>query len=151
MPEAPGAAGRRWATGRQRVREEDVMRGVRRLAMVAGLLAVAMVLAACGGDDGGDGGGGGTGATTSGGTGGGGTAITIQGFAFRPSTLQVSGETTLTITNDDSVTHSFTLDDGSVDQEIAAGETVDVTVDLSQTTGFHCRFHSSMTGSLEVT
>jgi plastocyanin len=115
------------------------------MTLVAGLFAVAMVLSACGGDDGGNGGddGGATG-------GGGGTAITIEGFAFSPSTLQVSGETTLTITNEDSASHTFTLDDGSVDQELGEGESVEVTVNVSATTGFHCRFHPQMTGTLEV-
>jgi plastocyanin len=120
--------------------------------LVVALFAVTLVLAACSGDDEGDGGttgdtGGGTTATT--GTGGG-SAITIEGFAFDPSTLQVSGETTITLTNNDSAAHTFTLDDDSVDEEIPAGESVDVTVNPSGTTGFHCRFHSSMTGTLEV-
>jgi plastocyanin len=119
------------------------MRGTRWTRPVAGLFAIALVLAACGGDD--DGGGGGT---TGGG--GGGTAITIEGFAFSPSTVQVSGETTLTITNNDTATHTFTLDDESVDQEIAAGESADVTVDPAETTGFHCEIHPQMTGTLEV-
>ena len=128
------------------------MRGARWGRLVLALFAVTLVLAACSGDDDGDGGttgdtGGGTTATT--GTSGG-SAITIEGFAFDPATLQVSGETTITITNNDSATHSFTLDDDSVDEEIPAGESVDVTENLSATTGFHCRFHSSMTGTLEV-
>lgn len=134
------------------------MRHVRWGRVIAGAMAVSLVLAACSGDDDGDGGG-----TTGGATGGGetaatdatgatagGTAITIAGFAFSPATLQVSGETTLTITNDDSATHTFTLDDGSVDQEIAAGESVDVTVNVSETTGYHCAIHPQMTGTLEV-
>jgi plastocyanin len=127
------------------------------MSLFVGLFLVSLVLAACGGDNGGGGPTGGTSTGTTGTTGatgttggGGGAAITIQGFAFDPSTLQVSGETTITITNNDGVTHTFTLDDGSVDQEIAAGESVDVTVNISQTTGFHCRIHASMTGTLEV-
>jgi plastocyanin len=117
--------------------------------LVVALFAVTLVLAACSGDDGGDGGT--TGDTGSGTTASsGGSAITIEGFAFDPATLQVSGETTITITNNDSAAHTFTLDDDSVDQEIPAGESVDVTVNVSETTGFHCRFHSSMTGTLEV-
>jgi len=119
------------------------MRGTRWTRPVAGMFAIALVLAACGGDD--EGGGGDTTGET-----GGGTAITIEGFAFSPTALQVSGEATITITNNDSAVHSFTLDDDSVDQEIPAGETVDVAVNVSETTGFHCRFHAAMTGTLEV-
>ena len=40
-----------------------------------------------------------------------------------------AGSTEITITNADSVDHTFTLDDGSVDETIAAGETVTVTVE----------------------
>ncbi len=130
------------------------MRSTRWMPVLAGLFVVAMALAACGGDDGGSGTTGSTTGTTGGTTGttggGGGTAITIQGFAFDPSTLQVSGETALTITNNDDVTHTFTLDDGSVDQEVPAGESIEVTVNVSETTGFHCKIHTSMTGTLEV-
>ncbi len=89
---------------------------------------------------------------TTGTTGGaGGTTITAEGFAFNPATLQVpSGETTLTITNNDGATHTFTLDDGSADQEVPAGESIEVTVNITASTGFHCKIHPSMTGTLEV-
>jgi plastocyanin len=77
--------------------------------------------------------------------------IGIADLAFEPSTLTVaSGETTITVTNSDSVTHTFTLDDGSVDETIDPGQSVDVTVNLTATTGFHCSIHPSMTGTLQV-
>jgi plastocyanin len=122
------------------------------MPLVVGLFALTLLAAACSSDDNGGGstGGSSTGGTTGATGGGGGTTITIQGLAFDPSTLTVSGETTITITNNDSTTHTFTLDDGSVDQEIPAGETVDVTVNVSASTGFHCKIHPSMTGTLEV-
>lgn len=124
------------------------MRWVRGVAL---LFALAFVLAACGGDDEG----GGTTDTTGGTTGtetgtGGGAAITIEGFAFDPSTISVSGPTEITITNNDSAAHTFTLDDGSVDEEIAGGASATVTVDVSASTGFACRFHPAMTGTVEV-
>jgi plastocyanin len=119
------------------------------LRLLAGVLALSLVLAACGGDDdGGDETGGGETAETGGG--GGGTSITIADFAFDPSTITVSGPTEVTITNEDSAAHTFTLDDGSVDQEIAGGESATVTVDVAETTGFACRFHPDMTGTVEV-
>jgi plastocyanin len=74
----------------------------------------------------------------------------IEGFAFDPSTISVSGPTEFTITNNDSATHTFTLDDGSVDAEIAGGESTAVTIDVSESTGFVCRFHPQMTGTVEV-
>ena len=114
--------------------------------LVVALAAVAVVAAACGGDD--EGGG------TTGGNGGGGasdgTTITIRDFAFDPATLQVSGQATLTVTNEDSTAHTFTLDDGSVDQDLAPGDSAEVTVEVSETTGFHCEIHPNMTGTLEV-
>lgn len=118
------------------------------LRVLAGAFALTLVLAACGGDDeGGDETGGGTtGATET----GGGTSITIADFAFDPNTISVSGPTEITITNEDSADHTFTLDDGSVDQEIAAGQSETVTVDVSETTGWVCRFHPTMTGTVEV-
>ncbi len=131
------------------------MRRTRWTFAVVGLFALMLVAAACSSDD--NGGGttsgtttGATGTTTGASGGGGGSAITIQGFAFDPSTITVSGETTLTITNNDDVTHTFTLDDGSVDEQIPAGQAVDVTVNVSATTGWHCKIHPSMTGTLEV-
>ena len=120
------------------------------LRLLAGVFALSLVLAACGGDDdGGDETGGDTAATGATDTGGG-TSITIADFAFDPSTISVSGPTEITITNDDSAAHTFTLDDGSVDQEIAGGESATVTVDVSESTGFVCRFHPQMTGTVEV-
>jgi plastocyanin len=124
--------------------------------LVAGLFVLSLVVAACSSDDNG----GGTTATTGGATGstgstaatggGGGTTITIAGFAFDPSTITVSGPTEVTITNNDSTTHTFTLDDGSVDQTMDPGATETVTVDVSASTGFHCNIHPQMTGQIEV-
>jgi plastocyanin len=124
--------------------------------LVAGLFVLSLVVAACGGDDdGGDTTGttgttGATGATEETGSTGGGTSITIAGFAFDPNTITVSGPTEVTITNDDDATHTFTLDDDSVDETIDAGATATVTVDVSQTTGFHCTIHPQMTGTVEL-
>ena len=92
-----------------------------------------------------------TGSTAAtGGGGGGGTTITIAGFAFDPDTITVSGPTEVTVTNEDSATHTFTLDDGSVDETVEPGATVTVTVDVSAATGFHCNIHPQMTGQIEV-
>jgi plastocyanin len=123
--------------------------------LVAGLFVLSLVVAACSSDDNG----GGTTATTGGAThstgstaatGGGGTTITIAGFAFDPDTITVSGPTEVTVTNEDSATHTFTLDDGSVDETVDPGATVTVTVDVSAATGFHCNIHPQMTGQIEV-
>jgi plastocyanin len=120
---------------------------VKRVALAA-ILLVTLVAASCSGDDGN---GGDTGGDTGGATGGGGSSITIVDFAYDPSTLSVSsGSSEIEVTNEDDADHTFTLDDGSVDQEIAAGESATVTVDISESTGFHCTIHPDMTGTLEV-
>jgi plastocyanin len=136
------------------------MRGTRWTALIAGLFAMALVLAACGGvDDGGTSGAtatsgptGATGATATGATatGGGGTEVTIEGLAYHPSTITVSGPTEIAVTNNDTTAHTFTLDDGSAELELDAGESGTLTVDVSETTGFHCEIHPSMTGTIEV-
>jgi plastocyanin len=117
-------------------------------SILAALLTVSILLAACSDD-----GGGGTTAST--GTTNelvGGTTITIESTAsgFEPSTITVSGPTEVTVANDDSVTHTFTLDDDSVSELLAGGETVTVTVDVSETTSFLCNIHPEMTGTIEV-
>ncbi|HEY8117044.1 MAG TPA: cupredoxin domain-containing protein [Actinomycetota bacterium] len=129
------------------------MTKARWVRFVAGLFVLSLVVAACSSDDeaGGTTGttGGATGATQTG-SGGGGTTVTISGFAFHPDTITVSGPTEVTITNEDSTTHTFTLDDGSVDETVEPGATETVTVDVSASTGFHCNIHPQMTGQIEV-
>jgi plastocyanin len=131
------------------------MTKARWVRFVAGLFVLSLAVAACSSDDGGGTTGttgttgGATGATETG-PGGGGTTITIAGFAFDPDTITVSGPTEVTITNNDSTTHTFTLDDGSVDQTMDPGATETVTVDVSASTGFHCNIHPQMTGQIEV-
>ncbi len=121
------------------------MKRPRVLARLGLVLATGLVLAACGGDsDAGDGGGGGGGEHT----------VTIEGFEFQPNTLSAGAgeQVSLTITNNDSVAHSFTLDDGGVSKDVQGGQTIEVTVPFptSGSAGFHCRFHPNMTGTLEV-
>jgi plastocyanin len=122
----------------------DTLGGLR----LAGLaLSLVLLLAACGSSSDGGGGSGGDG-------GGGGLTLTIEGFAFQPKTLSApSGQqSTVTITNEDSVTHNFTLDDGGVSRDVPPGQTVEVTVPFpaSGTAGFHCKFHPSITGTLRA-
>jgi plastocyanin len=107
------------------------------MRLVAGLFAVALVLAACGDGDG---------------VTGEGSSLTIEGFAFVPSTVQVStGNTTITVTNNDAVTHTFTTDEELVDETIGGGETVEIPLTTAgrDRLGFHCSIHPEMTGTLE--
>jgi len=118
--------------------------------LVSLVVVLGLMLAACSGNKSSGGGGGQTGGATGG---GGGTSITIQNFAFHPNALTLPpGKVTLSVTNDDSVLHSFTLDDGSVSQDIQPGTTeqVTITVPSSGTPGWHCKYHPDMTGTITV-
>ena len=130
------------------------MNGRRLLAILAAVSALTLVGVACSSNDNGGGStGGATGGATGGGSTGGGASVTmsVKDFEFDPSTVPVSsGETTITITNNGAVQHSFTLDDNSVSQIIAPGATETVTVNITADAGFHCQFHSQMTGTLTV-
>jgi plastocyanin len=127
------------------------MRGPR----IAGLLLVAVVLTAAGCSSGSSSSTSSTASTPSAPAGGGGgtstPTITAANFAFDPNSVNVSsGKVTLTVTNNDSTDHTFTLDDGSSNTPLPPGQTQTITLDLTQTVGWHCSIHPSMTGTLNV-
>lgn len=119
------------------------------MSLLGALFAITLLAAACGGDDTtpppGDGGS----PSESAGSGGG-ADLTIVDFGFSPTELSVTEGQTISISNTGDVSHTFTTDDGAIDQTISPGETVDVTLTGVTTGGFHCRFHSQMTGTLTV-
>ena len=122
----------------------------RHLATVVLMTAVALFATACSSSNGGGSNGGGS-SPASGGSAGGGTTIVAQNFAFAPGTVDVqSGKVTLTVTNKDSVEHTFTLDDGSSSTDLPPGSTETIKLDLTKTIGWHCNIHPSMTGTLKV-
>jgi plastocyanin len=119
--------------------------------LVAALAVLVLVLAACSKST--SGGGSTSSPPGGGGGGGGGTSITISNFAFHPNALTLPpGKVTLSVTNNDSTLHSFTLDNGSVSQDIQPGTTAQVTITVpsSGTLGWHCRIHPTMTGTITV-
>ncbi len=138
---------------------------MRRIVLTAAIAALALApLSACGDDDDDSTGGGdgttapaaspGSAAGTSGApgtTGGGGTgaSIDITEFAFPAETQVVAGEP-LTVTNDTGSAHTITADDDSFNQEVGPGETIELVVDEPGSYPYHCNFHASMTGVLEV-
>jgi plastocyanin len=139
---------------------------MRKLAIV--LVAVlGLGLVACGGGDGGGdttgptgsatGATGATGATASGCedlTSGAIFTLTISGFAFHPDCFTAKASQGITIVNEDSATHSFTISGSQVDVTIDAGQTFNgepVTGVLEPGTyDFFCRSHPSMTGQITV-
>ena len=119
------------------------------MSLLGALFALTLLAAACGGDEtppAGDGGSPSESASTD----GGGSDLTIVDFGFSPTELSVTEGQTISITNTGDVSHTFTTDDDAIDQTISPGETVDVTLTGVTSGGFHCRFHSQMTGTLTV-
>lgn len=138
------------------------------LAVGAVLLLVA---ASCGDDGGGDGGAlttsasAGEGATTTAAGGGesppdaGGEApagtVVIEGFAFEPPSVQVAAGEAVTWTNQDSALHTVTAGEpsaaeGTFDEPVEPGATVEVTFDEAGTFPYFCTIHPAMTGEVVV-
>jgi plastocyanin len=112
------------------------------------VFALTLLAAACGGDDtppADDGGN-----PTESASGDGGADLTIVDFSFSPADLSVTEGQTITVTNIGETSHTFTTDDETVDETIGAGETVEIPLTGVASGGFHCRFHSQMTGTLTV-
>jgi len=123
------------------------MKGLR----IAGLLAVAFVLTAAACSSSSSSSSSSTATSPAAGGGGNTATITVANFAFDPSSVDVSsGKVTLTVTNNDTTEHTFTLDDGSSDTPLPAGETQTISLDLTKTVGWHCTIHPTMKGTLTV-
>jgi plastocyanin len=82
-----------------------------------------------------------------------GGTITAGDSFFSPTCIsgESGGPVTLKITNTGSMLHSFTLPDGSVDKDVAPGQTITVTVNLGTSPLlFYCKYHrtSGMVGAV---
>jgi plastocyanin len=68
-------------------------------------------------------------------------------FYFEPTFVKATPGTTVTVTveNEGDATHTFTIDDAGVDEEVSPGDSaqVDVAVPDSGIANFYCRFHRS--------
>ncbi len=78
-------------------------------------------------------------------------AVDVSGFAFHPVDLTIAAGTTVTWTNDDSVTHTTTSDTGVWSSSLSAGATAQVVFDTPGVFTYHCAIHSSMTATITVT
>ena len=75
-------------------------------------------------------------------------AITIADFAFTGATSVAVGET-LTITNEDSVGHTWTSTDGQFDSgSLAEGATFEHTFDEAGSYDYFCSVHPDMSGTI---
>ncbi len=84
-------------------------------------------------------------------------SVTISNFKFIPDTVRVKAGQDIKITNDDSVTHTFTAANGAFGTgNIPPGQSVivqapKVTGNVAITDPFLCTIHQFMTGKLIVT
>ncbi|MBW3022726.1 cupredoxin family copper-binding protein [Candidatus Woesearchaeota archaeon] len=80
-----------------------------------------------------------------------GNSIIIKNFAFSPAEITVKTGTTITWTNEDSVTHTITSEGNFDSGQISKGETFSFTPDKAGTIDYHCSIHPSMNGKIVVT
>lgn len=78
-------------------------------------------------------------------------SVSIEGFAFNPSSITAKVGQTITFTNGDSAPHTATLDDGSCTTKQIAGSGSDgLTFTVAGTYPFHCNVHPTMKGTITV-
>jgi hypothetical protein len=78
-------------------------------------------------------------------------AVTIKNFSFQPSPLTISVGTTVTWTNQDSVAHTSTSDNGVWDSgSIAPGASYSFTFNQAGSFAYHCAIHPNMHGMIIV-
>ena len=79
--------------------------------------------------------------------------VEISGFKFKPADFTAKVGDTITITNSDSSTHTFTSTDGPAKfdtGDIAKGKSKTVKLTTKGTYSYECSIHSSMTGTIMV-
>ena len=78
--------------------------------------------------------------------------VTIAELAFTPDSVKAKVGDVIGFTNEDTVPHTATLDDGSCTTEnLGNGQTGALTFSAPGTYPFHCKIHTGMTGSFEIT
>jgi plastocyanin len=136
---------------------------MRRLATTFLILASALAFAACGASGSGSGGStppdasapaasdGGSAAACEVVTTAGDVSGTIAGNAFDPADVTATSGQVVAFSNEDSVPHTFTLDDGSCDTgQIANGASGAIKFSAAGSYPFHCTVHPSMKGTVTV-
>ncbi len=74
--------------------------------------------------------------------------VNLKNTAFDPKTLSVSAGTTVTWTNQDSLTHTVTADDGSFDsKDLTKGATFTFTFSKPGTYAYYCVYHGGKGGT----
>jgi plastocyanin len=84
-------------------------------------------------------------------TGSNGNSVTIMNFAFSPATLTVKTGTKVTWTNNDTVTHTVTDDQGAFNSgSLDPGSSFSFKFTKAGTYSYHCNIHHSMTATIVV-
>ena len=78
--------------------------------------------------------------------------VTLSGFAFNPKTITIKKGTTIVWTNQDSVGHTVTSDDGSAVNSaiLNKGDKYQFTFNSTGTFNYHCSPHPNMTAKIIV-
>lgn len=77
--------------------------------------------------------------------------VTIDNFAFGPSSLEVGVGTEVTWTNEQGSPHTITADDGSFTSDnVAKDGTFSFTFVTPGIYAYHCEIHPNMTGTITV-
>jgi plastocyanin len=103
--------------------------------------AVILMVAGCGEEAGTDGGAGKS------------ITVTAEGFAFSPTELDLdAGESVeLTFENHDDVDHSFSIEEPSFEVQAAGGDSTTASFTApEESVNWFCKFHSEMTGTINV-
>ncbi|HEU5004830.1 MAG TPA: cupredoxin family copper-binding protein [Candidatus Saccharimonadales bacterium] len=80
--------------------------------------------------------------------------VSIANMAFSPADITVKKGTTVTWTNNDSIEHTVTENDGKNGPSappLASGKSYSFTFNETGTFNYHCSIHPEMTGSVTVT
>ena len=80
------------------------------------------------------------------------TVVAIKNFSFNPGsvTVVIGVNNTVTWTNQDSVTHTVTADDGSFNGTVRPGTTFTYTFTTAGSFAYHCSIHKFMQGTVKV-
>ncbi|GMQ93449.1 MAG: hypothetical protein BMS9Abin12_0926 [Acidimicrobiia bacterium] len=119
----------------------------RRVMLLAGIVAGAVLLSACSTSATVD-----TTATTTGAPGGDAAEVSIENFTFGPSTITISIGDTITWINDESgIAHTTTSDDGIWDSDLLnPSDSFEQTFTEAGTFTYFCSIHPSMTATVIV-
>lgn len=80
------------------------------------------------------------------------SGVTIAGMAFSPATITVKKGTSVTWTNNDSVSHTVTGNNGGPNSStLGNGQSYSFTFNTTGTFKYICAIHPSMTGTVIVT